>query len=375
MKSTKKILLVILALVLLIGTVPSVMANDNIKVKLGGEMVEFDVPPQIINSRTMVPVRAIFEAFGASVEWDEPTRTVISTKDGKTISLTIDSSSMLVNGEAVALDSPACIVNGRTLVPVRAISEAFKATVDWDNSTQTVIISTDVKEITTMYAADGRTIEVLPSEVEAYKAVGWFVSPVITMYAADGRTIQIANIETEAYKAVGWYTEPVTTMYALDGRTLIIPTSEIEAYKAVGWYTSPILSKSAFLSKANGWWVDLSSCRMLWEDGYGLDFLSFSGDEICIGSTYSEFFEYNLKQLTFKGNNTYSATIYMPGFWYGDEYYKPESFDATIIYDGGNSLKIKFSGGSWITYTFIGTGHDFDSIQRHPLVIDAASKN
>ena len=101
------------------------------------------MPPQIINDRTMVPLRAIFEALGASVEWNQETKTVTSTKGDTTIKLTIDSNTMYVNDNAVTLDSPACVVNDRTLVPVRAISEAYKTKVDWNGDTRTVTISSD----------------------------------------------------------------------------------------------------------------------------------------------------------------------------------------------------------------------------------------
>ena len=88
--------------------------------------------PVIINDRTMVPLRSIFEAMGASVEWDAATRSATSVRNGVTIVVTIDSSTMLVNGEAKTLDSPAVIVNDRTMVPVRAIAEAFNAQVGWN---------------------------------------------------------------------------------------------------------------------------------------------------------------------------------------------------------------------------------------------------
>jgi len=70
--------------------------------------------------------------------------------------------------------------------------------------------------------------------------------PEVIMYAADGRTLYVINSEVEAYKAVGWYTEPVTLMYAADGRTLYVINSEVEAYKKVGWYTTRQAAASAF---------------------------------------------------------------------------------------------------------------------------------
>lgn len=143
MKPLKKILCGILSAAMLItsAAVPA-MADGNINVTLDGKVLSFDVPPQIINERTMVPLRAIFEALGASVDWDQKTQTVTSAKGGTTIKLTIDNNTMFVNGAGVTLDTPACVVEGRTLVPVRAISEAYNTKVDWDDKTRTVIIST-----------------------------------------------------------------------------------------------------------------------------------------------------------------------------------------------------------------------------------------
>ena len=91
----------------------------------------------------------------------------------------------------------------------------------------------------TMYAADGRTLPVIQSEVELYKTVGWYTEPVVIMYAADGRTLPVIQSEVELYKTVGWYAEPVVIMYAVDGRTLPVIQSEVELYKTVGWYISP----------------------------------------------------------------------------------------------------------------------------------------
>lgn len=109
-----------------------------ITVTLNGEAIEFDQNPIIIDGRTLVPLRAIFEAFGATVDWNGTTQTVTSTKDGTTISMTIGQAEMYKNGETKILDVAPQIVNGRTLVPVRAIAESFNISVDWDGATNTV---------------------------------------------------------------------------------------------------------------------------------------------------------------------------------------------------------------------------------------------
>ena len=122
--------------------VPSAPADDTIKVILNGTAIDFaDVAPQIINDRTMVPLRAIFEALGAEVAWDDATKTVTAVKEDVTIKMTIGASSFTRNDETVALDSPATIVDARTLVPVRAIAESFGSEVGWDGATKTVTIT------------------------------------------------------------------------------------------------------------------------------------------------------------------------------------------------------------------------------------------
>ena len=124
--------------------------NSGITVTLNGKALQFDVQPQLINSRTMVPLRAIFEALGATVNWNGDTQTVTSSKGNTSISLTINSSTMYVNGSPITLDSPACIIDGRTLVPVRAISEAYGVKVEWQQATQTVVL-TEQKAVEVSY--------------------------------------------------------------------------------------------------------------------------------------------------------------------------------------------------------------------------------
>ncbi len=114
--------------------------SEKITVKLNGTDIAFDQPPVVINGRTLVPLRAVFEAMGASVDWNQETSTVTSKKGNITISLSTGSSTMYRNGIPITLDVPSQVINDRTLVPVRAVSEAFGADVDWDNDTWTVII-------------------------------------------------------------------------------------------------------------------------------------------------------------------------------------------------------------------------------------------
>lgn len=112
-----------------------------ISVKINGVALEFDQPPVIQNDRTLVPLRAIFEALNATVNWDGATQTVTAQKADTTISLKIGDTKLKVGDKTETLDVPAQVINDRTMVPARAVSEALSCTVDWDSDTKTVLIS------------------------------------------------------------------------------------------------------------------------------------------------------------------------------------------------------------------------------------------
>lgn len=104
-----------------------------------------DVAPKVVNDRTMLPARFVAENLGATVEWDgEKQLVTITGKNEKqedvTILITIGSDYAKVNGEDVKLDSPAFVENDRTYTPIRFISENLGATVEWNETEQTVTI-------------------------------------------------------------------------------------------------------------------------------------------------------------------------------------------------------------------------------------------
>lgn len=154
MDKTKKILSLFMAV--LIPGFTAVHGENDIQVILDGKPIEFDVPPQIIDDRTLVPVRAIFEALGAEVEWDENTDTVTADKINsnmiKSISMTVgekqvftysgaaDDNVPVPEAEMFEIDVPLQIIDGRALVPVRVVSEFFDCDVSWDGESRTVNI-------------------------------------------------------------------------------------------------------------------------------------------------------------------------------------------------------------------------------------------
>ncbi|MBE7053619.1 MAG: hypothetical protein E7391_05015 [Ruminococcaceae bacterium] len=138
----KKIISLVLCLVMLVSCFSfSAFAQDEISIIINGKKLTMDQSPIIVEGRTLVPLRAIFEALGAKVEWDDLSKTATGIKDGNEIKIQINNAVAKVNGKDVTLDVPAQIVNSRTLVPVRFISESLGLKVDWDDATKTVIIT------------------------------------------------------------------------------------------------------------------------------------------------------------------------------------------------------------------------------------------
>ena len=122
------------------------LAEENINVYYEGELLVFDVEPQIINNFTMVPARTIFEAMGAKVKWDEEIQTVTVKKKKKSISMTIGGQITNQDGEVINTETVPVVLNDRTLVPVRLISEFLGAQVEWNENTNTIYI-TEKEEI------------------------------------------------------------------------------------------------------------------------------------------------------------------------------------------------------------------------------------
>lgn len=130
----------------LLSTLLMISTASAVDLYVDMDKLETDTPPTIVSGRTMVPLRAIFEAIGAKVEWDSETRTATGTKDDTIVVIQIDNKIALVNGESKELDVPAQLINDRTMVPARFISESMGCTVTWDSNTQTTAVANKLKE-------------------------------------------------------------------------------------------------------------------------------------------------------------------------------------------------------------------------------------
>lgn len=117
--------------------------DKSIKVFVNGYLVKFDSEPVMKNDRTLIPIRAVASAFGASVKWiDEENKAVIAL-DGKEIVIKADDATAYVNGEAHTLDVAATVINDRCYVPLRFIGESFDAKVDYIEKSNAVTIESD----------------------------------------------------------------------------------------------------------------------------------------------------------------------------------------------------------------------------------------
>lgn len=120
---------------------------DNPIMKVNGVATEIDIgrgtKPMVTDGRTLVPIRAIIEAFGGSVGWEESTQSVMLTMEDDTMQLVINSKTTYFNHQEETLDVAPTVINDRTMLPIRFIAESFHLGIAWDNNTQTVFIIRD----------------------------------------------------------------------------------------------------------------------------------------------------------------------------------------------------------------------------------------
>lgn len=111
-----------------------------LKVFVKGKRPNFDVQPQLVNGRTMVPLRAISESMGAKVNYDAKNQQVTIINGNVNVNLPINSKQAIVNGKRVNLDQPAASIKGRTMVPLRFVSENLGAKVNYDSQSEIISV-------------------------------------------------------------------------------------------------------------------------------------------------------------------------------------------------------------------------------------------
>ncbi len=152
--------------------VPGPADEKLLRILVNGVSIHFDSPPYIKNGRTMVPVRFVSEELGARVAWDGGERKVTVTKDDKEIVFFIDQTTVWINGRERAdlLDVPAEISHDRTMVPLRFVGETLEARVDWDGEKR--LVTVDTAHLITLYFADEQAAYLVPEQREI-----WGVNP------------------------------------------------------------------------------------------------------------------------------------------------------------------------------------------------------
>ena len=181
----------------------AVFSDSDITVYLDGAQLSFDVSPIIADSRVLVPMRGVFEALGAAVSWDDDTKTAtaLNSESNRGISITVGSNIMLdSDGNKIILDVPARIENGRTLLPLRAVSEAFYCTVEWDDLNRQVIIASEDPTYGTDILKEQKTVEVANTE-ELLNSIGSDKKIVLTgTYYNLSDDIRVSNPYVEKYE-------------------------------------------------------------------------------------------------------------------------------------------------------------------------------
>ena len=130
MRLKSRLLSLFLVVVMLLGSTPiPTIGSEIIRVTIDGIPLSLDVPPVVMSGRTLVPLRAIFEALGASVTWDDAAQRIAGARGSRTIVLYLGRNVAYIDGAAVTLDVAPAAVRGRTMVPARFVAESLGATV------------------------------------------------------------------------------------------------------------------------------------------------------------------------------------------------------------------------------------------------------
>lgn len=172
-KSLVKVMAILLMVVL---AMPILAATTNIRVVVNGEKIVFpDAKPYMdSNSRILIPVRFVSEKLGAEVDWDIANQTVTIADSTHTATLVIGKKQMTINGETKTLDTAASVENSRTYVPIRFVSEALGATVEWDSKGKSVYINTNGQPIVKDQVIEYKGFSYALEEGDKYNPAGQY---------------------------------------------------------------------------------------------------------------------------------------------------------------------------------------------------------
>ncbi len=167
-----------------------------INVFIDGKCLESDTAPMIVGGRTLVPLRAIFEALGANVEWDGEKKMIHCIKDKTLMTLHINNREARINDEIVKLDTPATISNNRTYVPLRFVAESLGATVNWVANTQQIYITTPDDSCGTVVTDEKKIMESLKENLDYCHIDGMIPNPYL-MDETEGLAIFVSKSQED----------------------------------------------------------------------------------------------------------------------------------------------------------------------------------
>jgi hypothetical protein len=194
MKITRKQFAVLAALAMSGATTAAQAAT----IQLNGQPLQTSVAPIQHRGRTLVPMRDIFEALGASVKWDAYTQGITATRATTTVKMQMGRPSAQLNGQTIRLDQAPLMVNGRTMVPLRFVSEAMGAQVGWDNRLQLVSISTNGAPVV---AGGGTNSGTAVAGVRTISVPAGVVVPITLDQELSSSTARVGDVFTATVKS------------------------------------------------------------------------------------------------------------------------------------------------------------------------------
>ena len=201
-----KLVASLFAVSLLAFPVVQVSADENISLTVNGKSIETQVPPTIIDGRTMVPVRDIFEACGAKVNWDENTKTITGEKGNTNVVMQIDSNMLFINEKVTEMDATPVIIDGRTLAPARYVAESFGGIVDWNAEDKVVMIDVDDSdEDVTETTTEETTVTEETTEVTTVTETTEATTVTETTTVAEPSDMIVNAVRSDLQKAMGTY--------------------------------------------------------------------------------------------------------------------------------------------------------------------------
>lgn len=205
MKLTRIIVALVISLLCLIPTV-SAYSEKVISLEIDGTVIRTEVPPTVIGGRTMVPVRDIFEACGAKVNWDANTKTITGEKGNTTVVMQIDSNMLFINEKVTEMDATPVIIDGRTLAPARYVAESFGGIVDWNAEDKVVMIDVDDSdEDVTETTTEETTVTEETTEVTTVTETTEATTVTETTTVAEPSDMIVNAVRSDLQKAMGTY--------------------------------------------------------------------------------------------------------------------------------------------------------------------------